>query len=83
MCVHGCRLTGKMTGAVDQVSDCASVITLNSISVMTLSLAQMCGALTEYNKQAVTLRGYPQPHTTCPYHLDSQLLATIVGPLKR
>ena len=34
----------------------------------------------EYNKQAVTLRGYPQPHTTCPYHLNSQLLATIVGP---
>jgi hypothetical protein len=25
---HGCGLTGKMTGAVDQVSDCASVITL-------------------------------------------------------
>ena len=37
MCVHGCRLTGKMTGAVDQVSDCASVITLNSISVITLA----------------------------------------------
>ena len=37
MCVHGCRLTGKMTGAVDQVSDCASVITLVESSVITLT----------------------------------------------
>ena len=37
VCVHGCRLTGKMTGAVDQVSDCASVITLVESSVITLN----------------------------------------------
>ena len=36
MCAHGCRLNGKMTGAVDQVSDCTSVITLAESSVITL-----------------------------------------------
>ena len=32
----GCRLTGKMTGDVDQVSYCASAITLDSTSVIAL-----------------------------------------------
>eukprot|EP01043_Picozoa_sp_COSAG02_P110721 COSAG02_NODE_46859_length_345_cov_1.113821_2_plen_47_part_01 len=34
----------------------------------------------EYNKQAVTLRGYPQPHTTCPYHLKPPVASNDSGP---
>ena len=41
MCAHGAVLTGKMTGGGDVLIDCASVITLNSISVITLSLIEL------------------------------------------
>ena len=41
MCAHGCRLTGKMTGAGLRSVAWASVITLNSISVITLLPQQL------------------------------------------
>ena len=43
VCAHGCRLTGKMTGDGAVLMDCASVITLDSTSVITLECL-LCGS---------------------------------------
>ena len=40
VCAHGCRLTGKMTGAGLRSVAWASVITLDSTSVVTLGDAR-------------------------------------------